>query len=155
MLPIAPHSKRVERNRRFSGRRLRLEALEDRQLLSIQSPLAGLLGALPSYSGANQQIVVAPLIDPNASPTVTTAASATPSTVTGTTTVLSVLGADDGGEANLTYTWAATVPSGAKAGDLQRQWHQHRQERDRHVQSGGPIYLHGDDHGRWRPDGHE
>jgi hypothetical protein len=34
--------------------------------------------------------------------------------VTGTTTALSVLGADDGGEANLTYTWAATTePTGA------------------------------------------
>ena len=47
-------------------------------------------------------------------PTVATAASATPSPVTGTTTALSVLGADDGGEASLTYTWAATSkPSGA------------------------------------------
>jgi hypothetical protein len=38
-------------------------------------------------------------------PTVATAASATPSTVTGTTTSLSVLGTDDGGEAILIYTW--------------------------------------------------
>ena len=44
----------------------------------------------------------------NAAPTIATHAAATPSTVTGTTTVLSVLGADDGGESNLTYTWAAT-----------------------------------------------
>jgi uncharacterized lipoprotein len=50
----------------------------------------------------------------NATPTVATAASASPSLVTGTTTDLSVLGADDGGEPNLTYTWAATTePSGA------------------------------------------
>jgi hypothetical protein len=49
-------------------------------------------------------------------PTVATAASASPSPVTGTTTALSVLGADSGGESNLTYTWAATsVPSGASA----------------------------------------
>ena len=41
-------------------------------------------------------------------PTVATAASATPNPVTGTTTSLSVLGADDGGESNLTYTWATT-----------------------------------------------
>ena len=41
-------------------------------------------------------------------PTVATAAAATPSTVTGTTTALSVLGADDGGESALTYTWATT-----------------------------------------------
>ena len=44
----------------------------------------------------------------NAAPTVATAAKATPSPVTGTTTALSVLGADDGGEANLVYTWATT-----------------------------------------------
>ena len=52
----------------------------------------------------------------DATPTVATAASATPSVVTGTTTALSVLGADSdgGGEASLTYTWAATtLPSGA------------------------------------------
>jgi len=49
-------------------------------------------------------------------PTVATAAAASPATVTGTTTSLSVLGADDGGEANLTYTWTATtLPSGAWA----------------------------------------
>ncbi|HVY39038.1 MAG TPA: malectin domain-containing carbohydrate-binding protein [Polyangia bacterium] len=45
---------------------------------------------------------------PNAAPTIATAASANPNPVTGATTALSVLGADDGGEANLTYTWAAT-----------------------------------------------
>jgi hypothetical protein len=47
-------------------------------------------------------------------PTVATAAGASPSPVTGTTTNLSVLGADDGSESNLTYTWTATsAPSGA------------------------------------------
>ena len=41
-------------------------------------------------------------------------AAADPSPVTGTTTALSVLGADDGGEASLTYIWEATaVPAGA------------------------------------------
>jgi len=49
-------------------------------------------------------------------PTVVTPASATPSPVTGTTTTLSVLGGDDGGEVNLKCTWAATtLPSGAAA----------------------------------------
>jgi PA14 domain/Carbohydrate binding module (family 35)/Carbohydrate binding module (family 6)/K319L-like, PKD domain len=42
----------------------------------------------------------------NAPPTVAQAASGSPSPVTGTTTQLHVLGADDGGEANLTYTWS-------------------------------------------------
>jgi hypothetical protein len=41
-------------------------------------------------------------------PTVVVAASANPNPVTGTTTSLSVLGADDGGEGNLTYTWSTT-----------------------------------------------
>jgi hypothetical protein len=41
-------------------------------------------------------------------PTVAVASSASPSTVTGTSTNLSVLGADDLGAANLTYTWATT-----------------------------------------------
>ena len=45
---------------------------------------------------------------PNNPPTVATVAAATPNPVTGTTTTLSVLGADDGGEAALTYTWATT-----------------------------------------------
>ena len=44
-------------------------------------------------------------------PTVATPAAASPATVTGTTTALSVLGADDGGEAALTYTWASTGPA--------------------------------------------
>ena len=45
----------------------------------------------------------------NHAPTVATAASATPSVVTGMTTSLSVSGADvDTGEGSLTYTWATT-----------------------------------------------
>lgn len=50
----------------------------------------------------------------NAAPTVATPAAASPSTVTGTTTDLSVLGADAQGEATLTYTWSTTSkPAGA------------------------------------------
>lgn len=50
----------------------------------------------------------------SAPPTVATTATASPSTVTGTTTDLSVLGADDGGAAALSYTWATTgSPPGA------------------------------------------
>ncbi len=44
----------------------------------------------------------------NAVPTVATAAAASPSPVNGASTALSVLGADDGGESNLTYTWTTT-----------------------------------------------
>jgi RTX calcium-binding nonapeptide repeat (4 copies)/Bacterial Ig-like domain (group 2) len=41
----------------------------------------------------------------NATPTVATAAGSSANPVTGTTANLTVLGADDGGESNLTYTW--------------------------------------------------
>lgn len=44
----------------------------------------------------------------NQPPTVATPASATPSDVTGTSTDLSVLGADASGESGLTYTWSTT-----------------------------------------------
>src|SRR5436853_2352722 len=51
----------------------------------------------------------------NDAPTIAVAAAASPNPVTtGTTTSLSVLGADDGGETHLTYAWAVTAgPSGA------------------------------------------
>jgi hypothetical protein len=49
-----------------------------------------------------------------APPTVVTPASASPATVKGKTTALSVLGADDDGEASLVYTWVMTSgPAGA------------------------------------------
>jgi alpha-tubulin suppressor-like RCC1 family protein len=44
----------------------------------------------------------------NAPPTVAQQAFAASNPVTGTSTIVSVLGADDNGEANLTYTWNAT-----------------------------------------------
>ena len=47
-------------------------------------------------------------------PTVAVNASATPNPIVGTTTNLSVLGDDDGGESNLTYNWTATAqPTGS------------------------------------------
>jgi len=50
----------------------------------------------------------------NQAPTVAVAAGANPSSVPGKVSTLSVLGADDGGESNLTYTWAATgTPPGS------------------------------------------
>jgi regulation of enolase protein 1 (concanavalin A-like superfamily) len=50
----------------------------------------------------------------NLAPTVTFGAEASAAPVTGTTTNLSVLGDDDAGESNLSYTWTTTaVPSGA------------------------------------------
>lgn len=51
---------------------------------------------------------------PNAAPTVRKAAYASPATVGGTSTVLHVVGADDGGASHLSYVWTAlNVPSGA------------------------------------------
>src|SRR5262249_11240079 len=44
----------------------------------------------------------------NQAPTIVTPASASPNPVAGTTAALSVLGADNAGEANLTYTWATS-----------------------------------------------
>lgn len=41
-------------------------------------------------------------------PTIATAAAATPAVVSGTSTTLSALGADDAGESRLTYTWTTT-----------------------------------------------
>jgi uncharacterized repeat protein (TIGR02543 family) len=52
--------------------------------------------------------VSATVTAPNNAPTIATAAKATPNPVTASTTALSVLGADDNGEANLTYSWATT-----------------------------------------------
>lgn len=46
-------------------------------------------------------------------PRVMTPASASPAMVTGTTSALSVLGADDTGEAGLVYTWSAKSPPAA------------------------------------------
>lgn len=43
----------------------------------------------------------------NTAPSIATPADALPTTVTGTSTALSVLGSDDGGESALTYTWSA------------------------------------------------
>jgi hypothetical protein len=59
---------------------------------------------MPAYSVNTLRIVG--LNSTNAAPTVAAPAAATPNPVTGTTTALSVLGADDGGESSLVYTWA-------------------------------------------------
>ena len=55
--------------------------------------------------GQRQRIGYRRPMRPRRSPT---PAAASPAPVTGTTATLSVLGADDGGESNLTYSWATT-----------------------------------------------
>lgn len=54
-------------------------------------------------------LALLPALD--APPTVATPAAATPATVTTKTTKLTVVGADDGGTAALTYAWSATGPA--------------------------------------------
>lgn len=44
----------------------------------------------------------------NQTPTIASAAAANPNPTSGTTAALSVLGADDGGESNLSYTWSTS-----------------------------------------------
>lgn len=56
-------------------------------------------------TGWSAQVTVLPISNP-LSPTVAMAAAATPNLTAGTTATLSVLGADDGGEASLSYSWA-------------------------------------------------
>jgi autotransporter-associated beta strand protein len=70
------------------------------------SDLAGL--AVTSDSSGTATTAVIDSVSAIAAPTVATAASANPFTVTSTSTNLSVLGADPTGESNLTYTWATT-----------------------------------------------
>jgi len=67
---------------------------------------------MPAYSVSTIRIALT--ADENGAPTVATPAAATPGSVIGTTTNLTVLGADAGGEANLQYTWSVTArPNGA------------------------------------------
>ena len=75
-------------------------------------------------------------------PTIVTAASA--SSVTSTSAVLSVLGADaTGGESSLTYTWSVTgTPPAPVTFSDQRQ--QCRQDRYRHVHQGRHVQFPGD-----------
>jgi hypothetical protein len=73
---------------------------------------AGSIAATHTFGAANRYLALMvafkPGGPPNAAPTVATPAAASPSPVAGATTNLTALGADDGGEAGLTYTWATT-----------------------------------------------
>lgn len=78
----------------------------------------------------------------NSAPTVVAAAAATPGTVTGTTTMLSVLGADVEGEAGLTYSWTATLlPSGRGGAYFQRQQQQRGWNNHGCFPQGGKLHL--------------
>jgi hypothetical protein len=53
---------------------------------------------------------------PNKAPTIAGAVSVAANPVAGATTALRVLGADDGGEPDLTYTWSGSGPAGVTFG---------------------------------------
>ena len=69
---------------------------------------------IKATSGSVSATATANVVPPNQAPTVATAAKSNPNPVTGTTAQLSVLGADDNGEGNLSYTWSltGTYPAG-------------------------------------------
>lgn len=64
----------------------------------------------PTFDGIMSSAVVSTTLVGSTPPTVATPAGASPATLTGVTTLLTVLGSDDGGEASLTYTWTASGP---------------------------------------------
>jgi O-glycosyl hydrolase len=64
------------------------------------------VAVITASSGSVSGTAGVTIVVPNAAPTISSAASATPNPVTNKTTTLSVLGEDDNGESNLTYTWA-------------------------------------------------
>jgi hypothetical protein len=78
------------------------------QTTSVSIVLRRAAGAVISTTFADNVDAGSPVNNP---PVIATAASASPASVVGSTTALSVLGADDGGESNLTYTWATTGPA--------------------------------------------
>jgi len=84
-------------------------------LFTAGSTAGGPFVVTASSSGVSgtASVTVTPV---NAPPTLVTPASALPNPVIGATTTLSVLGADDAGEANLTYTWATTGTPPAAVG---------------------------------------
>ncbi len=89
-------------------------------------------------------------------PTVSTPAGATPGSIAGTTTLLSVLGDDDGGEANLTYTWFCRRQTDRRRrSDLRRKRHERRQEFHRYFLWGGRLHLPSHNYRRRRAINHQ
>jgi hypothetical protein len=78
-------------------------------LFTAGSTAGGPFTVTATSGGRSGTATVTVTAAPNTAPTVATPASGSPNPVTGTTTNLTVLGADTtGGEAALTYTWATT-----------------------------------------------
>ena len=76
------------------------------------APAAAATTTIRATSGSVSGTATAATIVTATAPTVVTAAAASPAIVAGTTTSLTVLGADNGGEAALTYSWSAVGPAG-------------------------------------------
>ena len=80
--------------------------------LSVQSTAysASIVTFNSKEAGTNvpQLVVSSTSTSTNSPPTVAASASGSPNPASGTTTALSVLGADDAGEQNLRYTWSTT-----------------------------------------------
>jgi hypothetical protein len=116
MYPDVAHNT-VKSSIRESNQRDGIEELELFRILKARDPaLAQNIVGTVITSGAiyshNISVITAQrerlLRAAAAPPSIAVPATATPNPVTGTSTTLSVLGADDGGEANLTYTWTLT-----------------------------------------------
>ena len=76
--------------------------------------VAGTATVVAAAGGVVEVAIVTITSNGNEVPTIFTPAAATPASVMETSTVLSVLGHDDGGEPNLIYTWSVvSKPSGA------------------------------------------
>ena len=118
------------------------------------APGSGGAGSATVTAAAGGVSAAAAVTVNNAAPTVASAASASPDPVTGSTTTLSALGADDGGEPNLTYTWARSRLA-ARPRRLLRQRHQRRKEHHRRLHQGRHLQLPGDDHRRRGADRHQ
>jgi aryl-phospho-beta-D-glucosidase BglC (GH1 family) len=80
----------------------------DADIAPGQSVTIGFLGTPGNVTDQPTDLVLNYEGSSNQPPTVATPASASPSVVTGSSTNLSVLGADAAGESSLTYTWATT-----------------------------------------------
>jgi subtilisin family serine protease len=74
---------------------------------SIGSDPADVFNSKEAFDNPPRLVVT---VSSDAPPTVATPASVSPSPVNGTTAALSVLGADDHGEAALSYTWSSVPP---------------------------------------------
>ena len=75
------------------------------------APLSAATTTVTATNGGSTGTATVTTSVPLYAPLIATAASAAPATVAGTTTAISVLGVDDGGEESLTYTWSATGPA--------------------------------------------